>query len=185
MTQAQYDLRMWVDIVAQRDRIVHAAVAAGVSKHAVHTMTGTARTTIARILATPMEPVIWAVVRGPISAEVAVSAQDVGITVPPYVASWAARHGATPVDYIERCDAETLHLVLAPADSWDDQAAAVPGLPGQVAALLHAATPAQVHDLRQVRDADDETDPNHSRENAAAHRALSQEIAAETRAMWE
>jgi len=46
-------LTEWAEVTASRDERVRAAVAAGLSKHRVHVLTGIGRTTIDRILAAP------------------------------------------------------------------------------------------------------------------------------------
>ena len=47
-------LSEWASVTRDRDNRVRAAVAAGVSKHHVHLLTGISRTTIDRILAVPI-----------------------------------------------------------------------------------------------------------------------------------
>jgi hypothetical protein len=51
--EAEQLLIEWAMTNRDRDNLVRAAVASGVSKHRVHELTGIARTTIDRILATP------------------------------------------------------------------------------------------------------------------------------------
>ena len=54
---AEQRLIEWVTVTRDRDRRVRAAVAAGLSKHRVHRLTGIGRSTIDRILAgTPGTP---------------------------------------------------------------------------------------------------------------------------------
>src|SRR4051794_32639865 len=50
--EAEQALQAWASI--ERDELVRAAHKAGVSKNRIHTITGIARTTIDRILETPM-----------------------------------------------------------------------------------------------------------------------------------
>jgi hypothetical protein len=50
LAEAEAALTAWRLISGQRDDLVRAAVAAGISKHRVHVLTGVARTTIDRIL---------------------------------------------------------------------------------------------------------------------------------------
>ncbi|WP_157546733.1 hypothetical protein [Hamadaea tsunoensis] len=52
--EAEKALAAWASV--ERDELVRAAHAAGVSKNRIHTITGIARTTIDRILETPMLP---------------------------------------------------------------------------------------------------------------------------------
>jgi hypothetical protein len=49
--EAEQLLVEWATVTRDRDARVHAAVAAGVSKHRVHQLTGIGRSTIDRILA--------------------------------------------------------------------------------------------------------------------------------------
>jgi hypothetical protein len=49
--EAEHMLAEWVTVTRSRDERVRAAVAAGVSKHRVHVITGLGRSTIDRILA--------------------------------------------------------------------------------------------------------------------------------------
>lgn len=51
-------LMEWVTITRDRNNRVRAAVAAGVSKHRVHQLTGISRTTIDRVLAASPSPEI-------------------------------------------------------------------------------------------------------------------------------
>ena len=54
-------LSEWVIVTRDRDARVRAAVAAGITKHRVHQLTGIGRSTIDRILASlaPGRPSIW------------------------------------------------------------------------------------------------------------------------------
>jgi len=52
--EAEAALQAWATV--QRDELVHAAYQAGVSKNRIHAITGIARTTIDRILETPVGP---------------------------------------------------------------------------------------------------------------------------------
>jgi hypothetical protein len=55
--EAERMLTEWVAVTRDRDNRVRAAVAAGISKHRVHQLTGIGRSTIDRILAsTPAAP---------------------------------------------------------------------------------------------------------------------------------
>jgi hypothetical protein len=49
--EAEHMLTEWVTVTRDRDTRVRAAVAAGISKHRVHQLTGIGRSTIDRILA--------------------------------------------------------------------------------------------------------------------------------------
>jgi hypothetical protein len=51
--EAEEMLSEWVTVTRDRDNRVRAAVAAGITKHRVHQLTGIGRTTIDRILAAP------------------------------------------------------------------------------------------------------------------------------------
>lgn len=51
MEEAEQMLAEWVTVTRDRDNRVRAAVAAGISKHRVHQITGIGRSTIDRILA--------------------------------------------------------------------------------------------------------------------------------------
>jgi hypothetical protein len=49
--EAEQALTAWAAAYARRDEIIRAALAAGVTKHRVHVLTGIARTTVDRIAA--------------------------------------------------------------------------------------------------------------------------------------
>jgi len=51
--EAEQVLSEWVMVTRDRDNRVRAAVAAGITKHRVHQLTGIGRSTIDRILAAP------------------------------------------------------------------------------------------------------------------------------------
>jgi hypothetical protein len=51
--EAEQMLSEWVVVTRDRDARVRAAVAAGITKHRVHQLTGIGRSTIDRILASP------------------------------------------------------------------------------------------------------------------------------------
>jgi hypothetical protein len=53
---AETALRAWALANAQRDHVIRAAAAAGVSVHRIHEITGIARTTVLRILGSPPRP---------------------------------------------------------------------------------------------------------------------------------
>lgn len=55
--EAEKQLTEWAANNAHRDDLVRAALAAGVSKNRIHTLTGIARTTIDRILEVPMDKI--------------------------------------------------------------------------------------------------------------------------------
>jgi hypothetical protein len=52
--EAEQMLSEWVIVTRDRDARVRAAVAAGITKHRVHQLTGIGRSTIDRILASPV-----------------------------------------------------------------------------------------------------------------------------------
>ena len=51
--EAEQLLSEWVMVTHDRDNRIRAAVAAGITKHRVHQLTGIARSTIDRVLASP------------------------------------------------------------------------------------------------------------------------------------
>lgn len=53
--EAELALTQWVSVTRDRDNRVRAAVAAGLTKHRVHHVTGIGRSTIDRILAQPAD----------------------------------------------------------------------------------------------------------------------------------
>ena len=53
---ADKNLCKWARQYVRRDEVIRGAVAAGVSIHRVHEVTGIARTTITRIVESPAEP---------------------------------------------------------------------------------------------------------------------------------
>jgi hypothetical protein len=59
--EAEQMLSEWVIVTRDRDARVRAAVAAGITKHRVRQLTGIGRSTIDRILASPVpgRPSIW------------------------------------------------------------------------------------------------------------------------------
>jgi hypothetical protein len=50
-TAAERDLREWARVTGDRDNRIRAALAEGITKHRIHTITGISRATIDRILA--------------------------------------------------------------------------------------------------------------------------------------
>jgi hypothetical protein len=50
-TAAERDLQEWARVTGDRDNRIRAALAEGITKHRIHTITGISRATIDRILA--------------------------------------------------------------------------------------------------------------------------------------
>lgn len=55
-SKACEELRQWAIVHARRDEVIRKAAAAGVGQRQIQEITGVARTTIARILASPPKP---------------------------------------------------------------------------------------------------------------------------------